>query len=169
MHDERLQATLDFAAQFGDAFLAARVIPLKKFRNLDWLVKMNEHVAAIPFLCRIGQADWSNSQSKLATVSLLEFQGHPRRASLDRFELRIVGTDAFRKNAYCTAILENFEARLERGRHRAHRPGIVLQPVDRNDPALFQEPGQRREAEELHRGHKVDLPRNGSANDKRIG
>ena len=100
---------------------------------------------------------------------MLEFQGHPRRASLDRFELRIIVTDAFRKNANCSTILENFEARLERGRHRAHRPGIVLQSVDRNDPALFQEPGQRREAEELHRRHKVDLPRNGGANDKRIG
>src|SRR5437879_6759658 len=112
---------------------------------------MNEHVAPMPFLCRRVLADRDNSTSKVATVSMLEFQGHPRRASLDRFELRIIVTDAFRKNANCSTILENFKARLEGGRHRAHRPGIVLQPVDRNDPALFQEPGERREAEELNR------------------
>ena len=88
---------------------------------------------------------------------MFQLERHPRRAAFYGFQLGIIVGDAFGKNADGAVLFEDFEAGLERVQHRTHRPRVVLEPVDRNDAALLQQPGQRFEAKQLNGSDEVDL------------
>ena len=167
--NERLQSPLDFRAQFVDAFLSARVIAADKTSNANRFSEVNERFAAVAFLRGISQSDRDNFQTELAAVSMFQLKRHPCRAGLHGFELRIIVSHAFGKNADGAALFEDFEAGFERVQHRPHGSCVVLEPVDGNDAALFEQPGQRFEAKQLHGGDEVDLTWHQRADDKRVG
>ena len=168
MDDERLQSPLDFGAQSRNGFLPVNVMIGDEFRHQNRLAKMHQHRAAVPLLCRIGQAHRNNLQSEASAVAVFQLQSHSRRAGLDRLELRIVIGDALGENAYRSAAFEDFEARLEGVHHRTHRPRIVLQAIDGNDPALLEQPCQRSEPEQLHGGYEMHRARNQGSDDERV-
>lgn len=77
--------------------------------------------------------------------------------SLRLLQLRIVVRHSFREDAHGLAAFEHAVTSFKRLSHRAHGPGIIPEPIDGYYAAPRQQPFQRLDAEELHRGHEVHL------------